>query len=596
MRKGLRGIWVVASTAARADPWRAAAVLSLEITNQFGLVFVALWLKLLTDAVVHRDLRSALVASALLGGLAWGVQGLAAISGFNLRTVLEERTGLLMDTRLMELMAGVPGLEHHERADYLDEAELLRQQRHQLSQAVSAIVVNAGLLAQTAGTVALLASVHPALIALPLFAVPSLLAGGAAEQLRQRALDRTAEAVRRSSHLYELATSAGPAKELRVFDLGEELVERHQRTWREVDRVRTAAAVRGALLAAAGWLVFAAGYVGAIGLVVRQAVHHHASPGDVVLALTLAAQVNQQVTGVVSIVAWLLSSLRVVRRYLWLVDYAEQAGAAPADPAPVPSRLREGIRFEAVSFRYPGTDVDVLHDVDLVLPAGSTVALVGDNGAGKTTLVKLLCRFYEPSSGRILVDRIDLARIDVDEWRARLAAGFQDFARFELLAREAVGVGDVPRIADSAAVEEALTRAAASDVVATLSDGLETQLGKLFADGTELSGGQWQKLALGRALMRGGPLLLVLDEPTASLDAQTEHTLFERYAGGARRAAAASGAITLLVSHRFSTVRIADFIVVIDDGRVVESGSHDELMLADGLYAELYQLQARAYR
>ena len=210
--------------------------------------------------------------------------------------------------------------------------------------------------------------------------------------------------------------------------------------------------------------------------------------------------------------------------------------------------------------------------------------------------MKLLCRFYEPTSGTIEVDGTDLSTIDVEDWRRRMSAGFQDFARFELVARESVGVGLLESIDDVDTVEQALRRAHADDVVAGLADGLDTQLGKSFEGGHDLSGGQWQKLALGRAMMRDEPLLLVLDEPTAAIDAETEHALFERYAGAAREAARRTGAITVLVSHRFSTVRMASLIVVIDGGRVIEVGDHSTLVAAGGLYAELFELQARGYR
>jgi ATP-binding cassette subfamily B protein len=266
------------------------------------------------------------------------------------------------------------------------------------------------------------------------------------------------------------------------------------------------------------------------------------------------------------------------------------------DPVRVPDRLTHGITLEHVTFTYPGTDKVALADISLHLPAGQTVAIVGENGAGKSTLVKLLCRLYEPTEGRILVDGVDAQRFDVAAWRSRMAAGFQDFARFVLVTRRSVGVGEVRQVDDEPAVLGALERAHATDVVATLPRGLATQLGRYFKDGTGLSDGQWQKLALGRAMMRPTPLLLVLDEPTAALDAPTEHALFERYAGAAQRTAAANGGITLLVSHRFSTVRMADLIVVLDEGGLVAAGSHAELMAQPGLYAELYDLQARAYR
>jgi len=230
------------------------------------------------------------------------------------------------------------------------------------------------------------------------------------------------------------------------------------------------------------------------------------------------------------------------------------------------------------------------------------VAIVGENGAGKTTLVKLLCRLYQPTSGRILVDGLELARMHVDAWRARLAGAFQDFFRFEFRARHTVGVGDVPRLDDEPAVAAAVDRAGADDVVAKLAARLETQLGPTWPGGVEVSFGQWQKLALARGFMRDHPLLLLLDEPTAALDAETEYALFERYAAAARggksngAALRDHGRITILVSHRFSTVRMADLIVVLDGSRVVEVGPHEELIAKGGHYAELYGIQAAAYR
>jgi ATP-binding cassette subfamily B protein len=318
----------------------------------------------------------------------------------------------------------------------------------------------------------------------------------------------------------------------------------------------------------------------------------------VVLVLALGGQVNQQLAELTGNIRWMVHTHRAVGRLLWLMDYAASCHERlrPRQPRPVPDRISDGIAFDGVAFAYPGTEATVLEEVSLFLPAGGTVAIVGENGAGKTTLVKLLCRFYEPTRGKITVDGVDLRDLEVAQWRLRISAGFQDFARLQLLARESVGVGDPPLVGSDAAVGAALERAAASDIPGGLPRGLDTQLGRSFQGGVELSLGQWQKIALGRAMMRPSPLVLVLDEPTASLDAPTEHALFERFAGAARQAAARSGAITILISHRFSTVRMADLILVVAGGRIAEVGDHAALVRAGGLYAQLYDLQARAYR
>jgi ATP-binding cassette subfamily B protein len=263
---------------------------------------------------------------------------------------------------------------------------------------------------------------------------------------------------------------------------------------------------------------------------------------------------------------------------------------------PVPALLHRGIRLDHVSFAYPGTSRVVLDDVSVTLPAGAVVAIVGENGAGKTTLVKLLAKMYEPSSGSILVDDTTLGRVRASEWRERLAGAFQDFFRFEFRIRHTVGLGDMARMEDASAVLVAVDRAGAGDVIAGLTLGLGTQLGPTWPGGVELSFGQWQKLALARGFMRDQPLLLILDEPTAALDAETEHALFERYAAAARGTGENGGRITILVSHRFSTVRMADLIVVLDGARLVEVGTHAALMAKGGQYSELYHIQAAAYR
>jgi ATP-binding cassette, subfamily B, bacterial len=338
-------------------------------------------------------------------------------------------------------------------------------------------------------------------------------------------------------------------------------------------------------------MIFGAAYVGAIVFVTSRP---GATPGQVLLVLAAGARLSAYVGATVGELGFLRGFwLDGARRLAWLENYAASL-VEDADTAP-PDRLMEGIRFEHVSFAYPGTRRKVLEDVNIELPPGSVVAIVGENGAGKSTLVKLLCRLYKPDEGRILVDGTDLARIRADEWRARLAGAFQDFFRFEFQARYTVGIGDVPRVEDKNAVMTAVGRAGADDVIERFTAGLDTQLGPTWPGGVDVSFGQWQKLALARGFMRDHPLLLVLDEPTAALDAETEHALFERYSAAAH-ANASDGRITVLVSHRFSTVRMADRIIVLDGARVAEAGTHEELMEKGGQYAELYRIQAAAYR
>lgn len=474
--------------------------------------------------------------------------------------------------------------------------DLLRSERWRISASVSSVVSNFGTLVQTIATGVLLAFLHPLLLLLPLFGIPSLIAAGKWQRMSQKTAEETVEQGRLSGHLFQLTTTASPGMELRIFGLADELIGRHQRIWRETDIRRTRTSLLGASISALGWMVFAVGYAAAIGFVVLRAVRGLATAGDVVMAVSLASQVNLQVSQAAGGVSWMMRSLKAIERYLWLVEYEKKAQMQTIEARAVPETIRKGIDLENLSFRYPETDADVVQDVNLHIPAGSTIAVVGDNGAGKTTLIKLLSRFYEPTHGRILIDGISLHSFDVVEWRRHIAAGFQDFVRFEFLARETVGVGDLRHIEETSIVEGALVRAGSGDVVVSLPKGLESQLGKTFEDGTELSTGQWQKLALGRAMMQELPLLLILDEPTASLDAVTEHALFQRYVEAAGRLSAANGGITILISHRFSTVRMADLIVVIEEGRIVEKGSHPELMSNAGIYAELFELQARAYR
>jgi ATP-binding cassette, subfamily B, bacterial len=591
----VRALWLISGMAFRAEPRGAMAALLVTMAESVNPAIFALGLRGLVDAAAHRDTPGAVLSLVLLGSYLL-VTNLASLLGFALRNGVRERTSMAIERHIATLTAGIPGIDHFERPEYLKHLDLLREHRARLGWVHQSAVVTLGQVVCVVGTLLLLASVHWLLLVLPLFGVPAVLLSGRAQRRMHGVMEELAEPRRLEWHLYGLATSAAAGKEVRVFGLREEILRRHRQLRRLLDRANDVAQLRMAAETLLGWFIFALGFVGAIVFVAVRASQGEATLGDVVLTVTLASQVQGQIAGLVGETTQLMWVLDASRRYVWLLEYATAADRQRAgETVAPPDALRQGIDFQHVQFRYPGTDREVLHDVNLHLPAGATVAIVGENGAGKTTLVKLLARLYEPTDGRIVADGIDLGRVTVEAWRARTSAGFQDFARFELLARENVGVGSLPDLDNPVAVGVALDRAAAADVIATLPAGLETQLGPSFEDGAELSGGQWQKLALGRAMMRPAPLLLILDEPTAALDAQTEHALFERYAGAAREQAA-NGAITILVSHRFSTVGMADLIVVVADGRIAEVGSHEQLLAASGLYADLYALQASAYR
>jgi ATP-binding cassette, subfamily B, bacterial len=440
-------------------------------------------------------------------------------------------------------------------------------------------------------TIALLASIHPVLILLAVFALPAVWTSTWRPAVERIAWESRASSNRLARHLFTTATAAAPGKEVRVTGVGSRLIAGRRKAWEAwyagVSRARWGTAAWHSL----AWAVFGTAYVGAVVFVI---IGLEASTGNVLLVLAAGARLSAYIGATVGEIGFLRGFwMDGAKRLAWLEDYVASLSAS-AD-LPVPSRLTQGIHLENVGFAYPGTDRLVLQNVTLDLPAGTVIAIVGENGAGKTTLVKLLSKFYEPTSGAIYVEGQPLARMPADAWRERLAGAFQDFFRFEFRMRHSIGVGDVRRLDNEPAITLAIDRAGADDVVSRLSAGFNTQLGSTWPEGVEVSFGQWQKIALARGFMRDYPLVLFLDEPTAALDAETEHALFERFATAARRGESGGG-ITVLVSHRFSTVRMADLIVVLDGSRVVETGTHEELIAKRGPYSELYSIQAAAYR
>jgi ATP-binding cassette, subfamily B, bacterial len=582
-------LWRSMVRAYRAEPRLVAATLLLVILTAAPDALFALWLKFLAQGVIDHHDTLTLAAALGLGGSVAGGWLLQVVDG-RVQRKFRMRVGVALEAHVAELQASIVSIELQERPEYLDRLAVLRDQVFQLDHMYASLFSTLGAVLRLAITVALLASVHPAMLLLALCAVPTVAVSSWRSGVRRAVEERAAPDMRLARHYFLLGTTASPGKEVRLAGIGGRLVEQRRAAWEAWYRPVAATHWRTAAWQAGAWALFGAGYVGAV---VFAAAGLHASPGNVLLVLAAGARLSQYVSMTAGEADFLRMWLDASQRLGWLEAYARAHGEG-ADLA-APERLATGIRFEGVSFRYPGTERDVLRDVTLDLPAGAVIAVVGENGAGKTTLVKLLARMYEPTRGRITVDGVDLARIPADAWRARLAGAFQDFARFEFRVQQTVGVGDLARVEEPVAAGVAVGRAGAEDVVERLPRGLETQLGVAWDDGVEPSFGQWQKLALARGFMRDAPLLLVLDEPTAALDAETEHALFERFVAETR-GEGAQGRITILVSHRFSTVRMADLIVVLDGARVVEVGSHEALMARGGQYAELYGIQARAYR
>lgn len=598
LRATVRAIARLIALAVRISPVRAISASLLLLASQLAGVAMAWAVKLIVDATLGHDERSAATGVAVLAAVT-GVSVAASWASLVIRTGLNERVVQAVESEVVEITAGAVGIEHYERPEYLDRVEQLRQSGPELGLVPDRVATMVAVLARLALTVGLLVAIAPALGLLPLFAVPALAGNAYVYSRKQRAWNAAAPLWRSQFVCFELCESEAAGREIRVFGAQDPLSRRFRDLLHEADTIFDRAQIKTTAVVAVTWVIFGVGFVVAVLTVARAALRGEATTGDLVLALTLGAQLNAQMANLVAAITSIVYGLHGARQYVWLRDYGKHTArprAPHTTPRLAPARLDRGVRFDRVSFTYPGTTHCVLEEVDLFLPAGTTVAIVGDNGAGKTTLVKLLARMYEPTAGRIFIDDLDLATIDAVDWRSRISAAFQDFARFEFTAQRTVGAGDLPRLDDQPAAVEALERGHSIDVVRALPDGLDTQLGRRYDDGSELSGGQWQKLAVGRAMMRPEPLLLLLDEPTAALDAPTEAALFDRYAAAARQASRHAGAITLLVSHRLSTVRVADLILLVHDHRVAESGSHRELMDQDGLYAHLYRLQAAGYR
>jgi ATP-binding cassette subfamily B protein len=577
----------------RASPGWMTLVTVMLILGSVATTCYPLGYRFLVDGALDGKPADAIAGIAIVAGLlglGWALTSLGATEAM----ALSDRIAVYRISELIRLVSGVGGIEHLERPGYLAQVERLNANRRQLASAPRQILSNLANGARIIAYLVLLGTISPWLLLLPLCAIPPLFADRVAKRIIRRAEDDTADRARLAGLLFGLLTSPGSAGEVRVFGLKGRLTQMHGTITRSLNSNSRSQALAVLGVQAAGWLIYAAGLMAAIAFVTISATTSVMTLGTVLVAVSLIRRSRNQLASAATSSGALVATLATADRLLWLEGYAaEQRGLSGTEPAP--ERLAEGIRLKDVDFAYAGTDRAALEGISLDIPAGSTVALLGENGSGKTTLVKLLLGLYRPDSGSITVDGTPLDSISPESWRARCTAAFQDFARLHLSAVEAVGVADLPELGDEPLAIDALTRGGGADLVQQLPQGLSTRLGTGTTGGHELSGGQWQKVALGRTMRRSVPLLVVLDEPTASLDAHAEHTLFSSYADAAKLSAERVGAITILVSHRLTTALMADRIVLLDDGRILEQGSHAELMALGGRYAELFTLQAAEY-
>ncbi|HWQ13132.1 MAG TPA: ABC transporter ATP-binding protein [Roseiflexaceae bacterium] len=503
--------------------------------------------------------------------------------------VLNARLGHHINTAIIRKALALD-LQYFEDAAFYDK---LQNARREADYRALGIINGAFMVAQNIITLlsfaALLLAFSP-LITLVLFGatLPAFIAQSKFSHLHFRLLTWRAPEFRRMQYLEHVLTVDNSVKEVKLFGLGEPLLKRYSETFWTFFHEDAALARRRSLISLLWGLVATLSYYGAYAWIVHQAIAGVITLGGMTLYLTLFRQSQGTFQGLFDNIARLYENGLFMDNLFGFLRLTPQM-ARTETPAPLPRRLSRGVEFRDVWFRYPGREDWALRGVNLTIAPGEKIALVGPNGAGKTTLIKLLTRLYDPTRGQILLDGVDLREYDPDELRGRIGVIFQDFVKYQLSARENIGFGQIDRLHDQERIADAAARGGADEVVAELPQGMETTLGRWFNQGHELSGGQWQKVALSRAFMREGEVL-VLDEPTAALDAEREYEIFQRF----RRLT--EGKIAVLISHRFSTVRMADTIAVIESGQITELGSHAELLAHGGTYARLFELQAEGYR
>ena len=588
----------------RTSPAQTLADLTLRLARAFLPVATLYVAKLIIDEVIRLAGLSGSPATlsgwldsglldrlAVLVALEFGLAILSDVLGRAvglLDTLLSERFTNATSIRLMEHAATLD-LEHFEDSELQDRLERARRQTMgrmalmwQLFGQAQAIIT---ILTFATGLVVY----APWLIALLGVALVPAFIGEAHFNAQSYALNYTRTQERRQlDYVRQTGASVATAKEVKIFGLHRFLIERYGALADDFYRANRKLAIHragwGAVLAALG----TAGYYVAYAYLAWRTVAGHFSIGDLTFLAGSFARLRGLLEGLLSGFSQMAGQALYLDDLFSFFTIAPEI-RSPADPRAFPDRIREGFVFENVGFRYPGAERWAVRHLDFTLRAGEVLALVGENGAGKTTVVKLLARLYDPDEGRILLDGHDLREYDLEQLRANMGVIFQDFVRYDFTAAENIAVGRIDALGDRGRIEGAARRSLAEDAIRRLPAGYDQVIGKRFRTGIDLSVGEWQKIAIARAYMRDAQVL-ILDEPTASLDARAEYEVFQRFKELSRRRTA------VIISHRFSSVRMADRILVLDGGEVEEIGTHEELLARGGRYAELFELQATAYR